>query len=75
MDNPETMSDEEFDNLYEDILNNGLVNEEYKQKLIKLIDAYGKNVDALADYAELDVTQWGKSDLLSGRDYDCFYSK
>lgn len=59
MENEETMSDEEFDNLYEDILNNGLVNEEYKQKLIKLMDAYGKNVDALVDYAELDVTQWG----------------
>lgn len=59
MENEETMSDEEFDNLYEDILNNGLVNEEYKQKLIKLMDAYGKNVDALADYAELDVTHWG----------------
>jgi hypothetical protein len=59
MENPETMSDEEFDNLYEDILNNGLVNEEYKQKLIKLMDAYGKNVNALSDYAEIDVTQWG----------------
>lgn len=59
MENPETMSDEEFDNLYEDILNNGLTNEEYKQKLIKLMDAYGKNVDALSDYAEIDVTQWG----------------
>jgi hypothetical protein len=59
MENPETMSDEEFDNLYEDILNNGLVNEEYKQKLIKLIDNYGKNVNALSDYAEIDVTQWG----------------
>lgn len=34
-------------------------NEEYKQKFIKLMDAYGKNVDALADYAELDVTQRG----------------
>lgn len=59
MENEETMSDEEFDNLYEDILNNGLVNEEYKQKLIKLMDAYGKNVAALSDYAEIDVTQWG----------------
>lgn len=59
MENEETMSDEEFDNLYEDILNNGLINEEYKQKLIKLIDAYGKNVDALSDYAEIDITQWG----------------
>ena len=59
MENEETMSDEEFDNLYEDILNNGLVNEEYKQKLIKLMDAYGKNVDALSDYAEIDITQWG----------------
>jgi hypothetical protein len=59
MENPETMSDDEFDNLYEDILNNGLINEEYKQKLIKLMDAYGKNVDALSDYAEIDVTQWG----------------
>lgn len=59
MENTETMSDEEFDTLYEDILNNGLVNEEYKQKLIKLMDAYGKNVDALSDYAEIDVTQWG----------------
>jgi RNAse (barnase) inhibitor barstar len=59
MENEETMSDEEFDNLYEDILNNGLINEEYKQKLIKLMDAYGKNVDALSDYAEIDVTQWG----------------
>lgn len=59
MENPETMSDEEFDNLYEDILNNGLVNEEYKQKLIKLMDAYEKNVNALSDYAEIDVTQWG----------------
>jgi hypothetical protein len=59
MENPETMSDEEFDNLYEDILNNGLVNEEYKQKLIKLMDNYEKNVNALSDYAEIDVTQWG----------------
>lgn len=59
MENEETMSDEEFDNLYDDILNNGLINEEYKQKLIKLMDAYGKNVDALSDYAEIDITQWG----------------
>ena len=59
MENEETMSDEEFDNLYDDILNNGLINEEYKQKLIKLMDAYGKNVDALSDYAEIDTTQWG----------------
>ena len=59
MENEETMSDEEFDNLYEDILNNGLINEEYRQKLIKLMDAYGKNVDALSDYAEIDITQWG----------------
>lgn len=59
MENEETMTDDEFDKLYEDILNNGLVNEEYKQKLIKLMDAYGKNVDALSDYAEIDVTQWG----------------
>ena len=59
MDNPETMSDDEFDSLYEDILNNGLVNEEYKQKLIKLMDNYEKNVEALSDYAEIDVTQWG----------------
>ena len=59
MENEETMSDEEFDSLYEDIINNGLVNEEYKQKLIKLMDAYGKNVDAISDYAEIDVTQWG----------------
>ena len=59
MENPETMSDEEFDSLYEDILNNGLVNEEYKQKLIKLMDNYEKNVNALSDYAEIDVTQWG----------------
>ena len=59
MDNPETMSDDEFDSLYEDILNNGLVNEEYKQKLIMLMDNYEKNVEALSDYAEIDVTQWG----------------
>ena len=59
MENEETMSNEEFDNLYDDILNNGLINEEYKQKLIKLMDAYGKNVDALSDYAEIDITQWG----------------
>ena len=59
MENPETMSDDEFDRLYEDILNNGLVNKEYKQKLTMLMDAYGKNVDALSDYAEIDVTQWG----------------
>ena len=59
MENEETMSDEEFDNLYDDILNNGLINEEYKQKLIKLMDAYGKNVDALSDYAEIDITKWG----------------
>lgn len=59
MENPETMSDDEFDSLYEDILNNGLVNEEYKQKLIKLMDNYEKNVNALSDYAEIDVTQWG----------------
>lgn len=59
MENSETMSDDEFDGLYEDILNNGLINEEYKQKLMKLMDAYGKNVDALSDYAEIDVTQWG----------------
>ncbi len=59
MENPETMSDDEFDSLYEDILNNGLVNEEYKQKLIKLMDNYEKNVEALSDYAEIDVTQWG----------------
>lgn len=53
------MEDEEFDNLYEDILNNGLVNEDYKQKFKKLLDALKDNLGQIKDYAEIDASEWG----------------
>lgn len=53
------MEDEEFDNLYEDILNNGLVNEDYKQKFVKLLDALKGNLGEIKDYAEIDASEWG----------------
>lgn len=52
-------TDEDFDNLYNDILKNGFVNEKYKQKFLKLMNAYKENVEDLVDYAELDVSEWG----------------
>jgi hypothetical protein len=53
------MEDEEFDNLYEDILNNGLVNDNYKLKFVKIVDALKDNIGGLSDYAEIDTTEWG----------------
>jgi hypothetical protein len=53
------MEDEEFDNLYEDILNNGLVNDDYKLKFVKIVDALKDNIGGLSDYAEIDTTEWG----------------
>lgn len=52
-------TDEDFDNLYNDILKNGFVSEKYKQKFLKLMNAYKENVEGLVDYAELDVSEWG----------------
>lgn len=54
----EEFTSEDFDNLYNDILENGFVNEEYKQKFLKLMNAFQENVDNLADWAEVDVNQW-----------------
>lgn len=53
------MEDEEFDKLYEDILNNGLVNEDFKQKFTKLIDALKDKISKFSDYSELDASEWG----------------
>lgn len=53
------MEDEEFDKLYEDILNNGLVNEDYKQKFSKLIDALKGKISEFSDYSGLDASEWG----------------
>lgn len=53
------MEDEEFDAIYEDILNNGLVNEDYKQKFKKLLDALKDNLYQIKDYAEIDASEWG----------------
>lgn len=54
------MEDEEFDELYEDIFNNGLVNEEYKKKFSKLIDALKNRISEFSEYSELDASEWGK---------------
>lgn len=48
------MEDEEFDSLYEDILDNGLVNEDYK-----LLDALKDNLGQIKDYGEIDASEWG----------------
>jgi len=53
------MEDEEFDELYEDILNNGLKDESYQEKFEKLIRGICSNMHDLSEYAEIDVTQWG----------------
>ena len=54
-----TMEDEEFDTLYEDILDNGFVNEDYKGKFIKLLDALKGNLGEIKGYAEIDASEWG----------------
>lgn len=53
------MEDEEFDNLYEDLLDNGLINEDYKQKFKKLLDALKDNLGQIKSYAEIDASEWG----------------
>ena len=53
------MEDEEFETLYEDILNNGLTNDDYKQKFTKLVDALKDNIGQLSDYSEIDTSSWG----------------
>lgn len=53
------MEDEEFDELYEDIFDNGLVNEDFKQKFTKLIDALKDKISEFSDYSELDASEWG----------------
>ena len=53
------MEDEEFDSLYEDILDNGLVNEDYKEKFNKLLDALKDNLGQIKDYGEIDASEWG----------------
>lgn len=53
------MEDEEFDKLYEDILNNGIVNEEYKKKFSKLVDALKDKISEFSSYSELDASEWG----------------
>lgn len=52
------MEDEELEELYQDLLENGFVNNEYKEKFEKLINGYRSNVSNLEDYAEIDVTDW-----------------
>ena len=53
------MEDEDFDKLYEDILNNGLVNEDYKQKFTKIVEALKARISEFSEYSELDA--WAKS--------------
>lgn len=53
------MEDEQFDELYEDILNNGLVNEDYQRKFSKLVDALKDKIKEFSDYSEIDTTEWG----------------
>lgn len=53
------MEDEDFEKLYDDILNNGLVNEDYKQKFIKIVDALKDKIRGFSDYSELDASEWG----------------
>lgn len=53
------MEDEEFETTYEDILDNGLVNEDYKQKFKKLLDTLKDNLYQIKDYAEIDASEWG----------------
>lgn len=53
------MEDEEFENLYDDILNNGLVSNDYKLKFVKLIDALKESIGQLSDYSEIDTSEWG----------------
>lgn len=52
------MEDEEFDELYEDILNNGLVNEDYKQKFTKIVEALKARISEFSEYSELDASEW-----------------
>lgn len=53
------MEDEEFEKLYDDILNNGFVNEDYAKKFNKLVDTLKDNLRAFSDYSELDASEWG----------------
>lgn len=53
------MEDEDFDKLYEDILNNGLVNEDYKQKFTKIVEALKARISEFSEYSELDASEWG----------------
>ena len=53
------MEDEDFEKLYEDILNNGLVNEDYQRKFSKLVDALKDKIKEFSDYSEIDATEWG----------------
>jgi hypothetical protein len=53
------MEDEQFDELYEDILNNGLVNEDYQRKFSKLVDALKDKIKEFSEYSELDASEWG----------------
>jgi hypothetical protein len=53
------MEDEQFDELYEDILNNGLANEDYQRKFSKLVDALKDKIKEFSDYSEIDTTEWG----------------
>lgn len=53
------MEDEDFEKLYEDILSNGLVNEDYKQKFIKIVEALKDRISEFSEYSELDASEWG----------------
>ena len=53
------MEDEDFETLYNDILDNGLVNEDYKKKFSKLIDALKDKISEFSDYSEIDASEWG----------------
>lgn len=53
------MEDEDFEKLYEDIFDNGLVNEDYKKKFSKLVDALKDKIKEFSDYSEIDASEWG----------------
>lgn len=53
------MEDEDFEKLYEDILKNGLVNEDYKQKFTTIVEALKSRISEFSEYSELDASEWG----------------
>ena len=53
------MEDQEFTELCEDILNNGLKDESYREKFEKLVKGICSNMYDLSEYAEIDISEWG----------------